>query len=301
MIDISIIIVNYNVKEFIIPCIKSIIDYSPNNLSIEIIVVDNNSNDESVISIATKFPNTKLILNDKNIGFSKGVNKGAKAADGKYLYILNPDTELLDDNFTQLIKVIEINNNIAVLGPAIYSKSNKLQRSYWRKPSLYNTLLSIMNLEFFNWMKNYNGFTFNNPTEVESISGAAFFVNASLFNSIGGFDPKLFWMEDIDFCIRISKMGYKTYYLPACKVLHYRGKSSEKNWTDTIINQLMSKIKYFYKHHSPLETNILKIAIFNISVIKSLLFLIIAPISIKYRNKLYGYVFVIKKILLNDY
>ena len=95
---------------------------------------------------------------------------------------------------------------------------------------IFNTLLSIMNLEFFNWMKNYNGFTFNNPTEVESISGAAFFVKASFFNSIGGFDPKLFWMEDIDFCIRTSNKGYKTYYVPAWKVLLYSGKSSEKNY-----------------------------------------------------------------------
>ena len=297
MIDISIIIVNYNVKEFIIPCINSILKNSPTNLSIEIIVIDNNSNDRSVESIKNLFPKIKLIINDKNEGFTKGVNIGSKSAIGKYLFILNPDTYLIDNSLTHLFKFMKENKKVAILGPQMISNSNNFQQSFWRKPTLLNTLLSLSHLDFINRRKNYKNELFDLPKEVESISGGAFFVRSSIFNSMEGFDTNFFWMEDIDFCIRASNLGYKIFYLPKAKIVHHKGKSSEKNWTITIYNQLMSKIKFFKKHHSSLEALIVKIAIFFISLIKIIIMLIISPINKKYLKKLNGYFLVLKNII----
>ena len=297
MIDISIIIVNYNVKDFIIPCINSILKNSPTNLSIEIIVIDNNSNDRSVESIKNLFPKIKLIINDKNEGFTKGVNIGSKSAIGKYLFILNPDTYLIDNSLTHLFKFMKENKKVAILGPQMISNSNNFQQSFWRKPTLLNTLLSLSHLDFINRRKNYKNELFDLPKEVESISGGAFFVRSSIFNSMEGFDTNFFWMEDIDFCIRASNLGYKIFYLPKAKIVHHKGKSSEKNWTITIYNQLMSKIKFFKKHHSSLEALIVKIAIFFISLIKIIIMLIISPINKKYLKKLNGYFLVLKNII----
>lgn len=301
MNDISIIIVNYNVKEYIIPCIESIYRHSVSKLRIEIIIVDNNSYDGSVDLIAKKFPEIKIIKNINNEGFSKGINKGIKVANGKYYYILNPDTYFLNDALLVLYTFMEKNKNISIIGTAILNSLNNIQQSAWKKPSLLNVCLSLFYLDFLNKSKNYNLFSLKKATEVETISGASFFVKSKAFDSLSGFDSSLFWMEDIDFCVRASRKGYKTFYLPTAKIFHYKSKSSEKNWPITIQNQLLSKIKYFIKHHSKKEVFILKISILIISTLKVIIFLLIWPLQKKYQKKLLGHILVLRNIMINDY
>ena len=153
MIDISIIIVNYNVRDYLISCIKSIFEQSSNSLSIEIIVVDNNSSDNSVKLIKTDFPKIKLIINDENEGFTKAANLGAKSSKGKYLFFINPDTYFIDDSLAILFELMEKNKNIALLGPAMISPSNKIQQSYWRNPTFITTLFSLVYLDKMNRKK----------------------------------------------------------------------------------------------------------------------------------------------------
>ncbi len=300
MIDISIIIVNYNVKEYLIPCINSIFKHKDHRLSLEIIVIDNNSQDNSIKALEKHFDNIKIIKNKKNEGFTKAVNQGAKIAHGKYFFILNPDTYLVDNSLNIMFKLMEKNKKIALLGPAMFSPSNKIQQSYWRKPTLYNTILSLIYLDFINFSKNYKNENVKITKKVESISGGAFFVRSSIFNLMKGFDSVFFWMEDIDFCIRCIKLNYQIHYTTNAKVIHYIGKSSEKNWTLTIYNQLVSKINYFRKHHSNFESNVLKISIFYISIIKIILLIILSPIKPSYFYKLKGYAHVIKKIITKN-
>ena len=300
MIDISIIIVNYNVRDYLISCIKSIFKESSNNLSIEIIVIDNNSKDNSVESLKNDFPEIKLIINDKNEGFTKAANLGAKFSKGKYLFILNPDTYFIDDSLSILFELMEKNRNIALLGPAMMSPTNKIQQSYWKKPTLITTLLSLVYLDKMNRKKNYANESINIIKAVETISGGAFFVRSFIFDLMDGFDQNFFWMEDVDFCLRISNLGYEVYYTPKTKIIHYQGKSSEKNWTLTIYNQLMSKIKYFNKHHSKIETIILKISILNISFVKAVVLVILTPMKSSYFYKLKGHIKIIKNILFNN-
>ena len=300
MIDISIIIVNYNVRDYLISCIKSIFENSSKSLSIEIIVIDNNSNDNSVDYLNKYFPEIKLIINDQNEGFTKAVNLGAKHSKGRYLFILNPDTYFIDDSLSILFETMEKNKNISLLGPALISESNNIQQSYWKRPTLLSTSLSLMYLDKMNKKKNYANELINKIKEVETISGGAFFIRSSIFALMKGFDQNLFWMEDIDFCLRISNLGYKIYYTPKTKIIHYQGKSSAKNWTLTIYNQLMSKIKYFKKNHSNFESILLKILILKISFIKSVILLILSLFKRSYFYKLKGHLQVIKSILFND-
>ena len=301
MFDISIIIVNYKVKEYIIPCIESIYKHTSKSLRYEILVIDNNSNDGSIDAIKSQFSDVKIYENTENIGFSKAVNQGAETAIGKYIFILNPDTKLIEDSISILFTFLEKNETVAVVGPAIVTESGIKQQSYWKEPTLINTILSIYHLDFLNYKKNYRNEIGDKTILVDSISGGAFFVQKDVFQNLNGYHPNLFWMEDIDFCTKVRKLDNKIIYYPETKIIHYGGKSAEKDLHIAISNQLLSKIKYFKLHHSGIETIILTVAILFIALIKSILFLIVFPLGSKYRKKMIGYLSVIKGILTNTH
>ena len=299
MFDISIIIVNYKVKEYIIPCIESIYKHTSKSLRYEILVIDNNSNDGSIDAIKSQFSDVKIYENTENIGFSKAVNQGAETAIGKYIFILNPDTKLIEDSISILFTFLEKNETVAVAGPTLVTESGIKQQSYWKEPTLINTILSIYHLDFLNYKKNYRNEIGDKTILVDSISGGAFFVQRDVFQNLNGYHPNLFWMEDIDFCTKVRKLDNKIIYYPETKIIHYGGKSAEKNLHIAISNQLLSKIKYFKLHHTGIETIILTVAILFIALIKSILFLIVFPLGSKYRKKMIGYLSVIKGILTN--
>ena len=152
--DISVIIVYYNVEYYIIPCIKSIYKHSLSNLDFEIIVIDNNSRYGSVNSLKNNFSEVKIIQNDENIGFSRAVNKAFKYCNGKYILILNPDTLFVDDSLNKLFKVAESLKDFGAIGPRLISKNMEHQLSFWRDPSVFNVFLSLTHLDVFNF-KNY--------------------------------------------------------------------------------------------------------------------------------------------------
>ena len=301
MFDISIIIVNYKVKEYIIPCIESIYKHTSKSLRYEILVIDNNSNDGSIDAIKSQFSKVKIYENTENIGFSQAVNQGAETAIGKYIFILNPDTKLIEDSISILFTFLEKNETVAVVGPAIVTESGIKQQSYWKEPTLINTILSIYHLDFLNYKKNYRNEIGDKTILVDSISGGAFFVQRDVFQNLNGYHPNLFWMEDIDFCTKVRKLDNKIIYYPETKIIHYGGKSAEKDLHIAISNQLLSKIKYFKLHHSGIETIILTVAILFIALIKSILFLIVFPLGSNYRKKMIGYLSVIKSILTNTH
>ena len=301
MFDVSIIIINYKVKEYIIPCIESIYKHTSKSLRYEILVIDNNSNDGSIDAIKSQFSEVKIYQNTENIGFSKAVNQGAETAIGKYIFILNPDTKLIEDSISILFTFLEKHETVAVAGPTLVTESGIKQQSYWKEPTLINTILSIYHLDFLNYKKNYRNEIGDKTILVDSISGGAFFVQKDVFQNLNGYHPNLFWMEDIDFCTKVRKLDNKIIYYPETKIIHYGGKSAEKNLHIAISNQLLSKIKYFKLHHSGIETIILTVAILFIALIKSILFLIVFPLGSKYRKKMIGYLSVIKGILTNTH
>lgn len=294
--DISLVIVSYNVEEYIISCIQSIYKHSKSNYSFEIVVVDNNSQDGTVNRLKKEFPKIALIENDYNAGFSIAANQGVKKCQGKYLLILNPDTLFVEDCLAQLIRVAQNQKNLGVIGPALISEKGNIQQSYWRYPSMLNTILSISHLDFINYYKNYKNKKFNDISKVDTISGGAFFLPKKVFIKLNGFNENLFWMEDIDFCIRLKEIGCNTYYFPLTKIIHFIGKSAEKNYKISISNQLISKIKFFKTHHSKFTAFIILCFIFIISIIKSALLLIVSPFSSIYRKKFVAYTYTIRSI-----
>tara|TARA_B100001750_G_C15521432_1_gene611899 strand:+ start:5029 stop:5934 length:906 start_codon:yes stop_codon:yes gene_type:complete len=298
MIDISVIIVNYNVKEYIISCIESIYKNAPPKNSFEIIVVDNNSIDNSVKSIRINFPDILIIENEQNYGFSNGVNQAAKKAIGNFLFILNPDTLFVEDSLSKLISFTKKKNSIGAVGPSIVTKSGRTQQSFWRKPTLLNTILSIYHFDYLNYKKNYKYHDLK-IMNVDSVSGGALLISSKIFKSLNGFNTNLFWMEDIDLCYRAQKIGYINYFFPETKIVHFQGKSAEKNLVYATSNQLISKIKFFKIHNSIIEVYILKAAMLVLSIVKIVLLSFLSPFKSKNRKKIAGYALVIHSIIFD--
>tara|TARA_Y100001936_G_C16089971_1_gene685200 strand:+ start:194 stop:1096 length:903 start_codon:yes stop_codon:yes gene_type:complete len=298
--DISIIIVNYNVKEFITPCIHSIYKHLKGNYSFEISIIDNNSKDGSEKLIKEKFPKVNFIKNENNIGFSKAVNQGARISKGRYLFILNPDTLLIEDSVKIFLEKINGIEKFGAIAPSLISIDGSIQQSTWRFPSLTNTCLSIFHLDFLNFYKNYNDNNFSRVLKVDSVSGAAIFISKKVFHKLKGFNERLFWMDDIDLCLRLKSLGYYVYYAPETKIIHFLGKSSEKNYKISASNQLISKIKYFEMHHSKSSYNIIKLCVLVISLIKIFISLLLFSFSKKFRQKLFGYLIALKFVMKNE-
>ena len=145
--DIYIVIVNYNVKEYIISCIQSIYKHSKSNYSFEIVIVDNNSRDGTNDALIRDFPKISLIKNKYNAGFSCAVNQGVKICQGNYILILNPDILFIEDALGKLMNAASNQKKLGAIGPALVDKSGALQQSFWRNPSTINTLLSIFHLD----------------------------------------------------------------------------------------------------------------------------------------------------------
>ena len=295
--DVSIVIVSYNVREYIISCIESIYKHSKSGTNFEIVVVDNDSKDNSVDELKKAFPKINLIQNNYNAGYTIAANQGSRICKGEYIFFLNPDTLFIEDSLNKLISLSNKQINSGVVGPKLIAGDGSTQQSYWKKPSVFNTILSITHLDYFNFYKNYNNRNLNEIIEVDTLSGGAFFLKKQIFEELGGFNEQLFWMEDIDFSIRLNSNGYFNYYYPLTEIVHFKGKSSETNYKVAISNQLISKIKFFKIHHSGLGYYIIFFSVLFISTIKSILMLPIAVISLNYRKKMLAYIYTIKSAL----
>ncbi|MFO7445997.1 MAG: glycosyltransferase [Ignavibacteriaceae bacterium] len=237
--DLSIIIVNYNVKEFLQNLIHSVYKASQ-NISCEIIVVDNASDDGSVEFLQEKFPEIKLIVNKDNLGFSKANNIGLKEAKGKYILLLNPDTLVREDTFEKMIDFFEQTNEAGLAGCKILNPDGTLQLACRRSfPGPWTSFCKVTGLSSF-FPKNrlfarYN-LTYldeNKTYEVDAISGSFMMFPRTVYEKVGGLDEQFFmYGEDLDLCYRIQKAGYKVYYVHSTQIIHYKGESTKRSSFD---------------------------------------------------------------------
>lgn len=231
--DVSIIIVNYNTTQLVIDCINSIHEKTK-SVNFEIIVVDNNSPDRSIENLKTIFPKIKLILSEKNAGFGAGNNLGNKYAIGKYLFLLNSDTLLLDNAIYEFFTFMEKTPNAGVCGGNLLTKNLKPNMSFHHlRPSLilsfnefcFNIFTRIL-------YKNQLYYSFSkHPISVNGfITGADFFISKKVFDKLNGFDEDFFmYYEETELSHRVSNLGYKFYVLPYVKIIHFEGGSQAKS------------------------------------------------------------------------
>jgi len=257
------------VQYFLEQCLQSV-RVATKNINVEIIVVDNNSTDDSQTMIQQKFPGVKVILNNENMGFSKANNQGVSNANGEYILILNPDTVLAEDTVELVLKFAEAKNKLGVVGVQFIDGTGKLLPECKRNiPTL-----KIASEKLFGKSANYyaNQIEENEIAKVEILTGAFMLIKQSVLNEVGGFDEDYFMFgEDIDLSYKILNAGYQNYYFGESTILHYKGESTVKDIS--YLRNFYGAMQLFYKKHFK-ENKILnfasKMAIRSLVFIKSI-------------------------------
>ncbi len=231
--DVSIIIVSFNTKELLIDCLNSLTK-ALKNLTNEIFVVDNDSHDGTVESVRRLFPKINLIANSQNLGFSKANNLAIKKAKGKFVLILNPDTKVMPETITTMLKFMEKDENIACATCRVELPDGSLDRDCRRHfPTPWRAACHFLYLsKIFKGSKIFDQYQMgylpqDQEHEVDSCVGAFMLVRASAIKKAGLFDEDFFFYgEDLDWCWRFKLAGYKIMYNPQVKIIHYKGAAS---------------------------------------------------------------------------
>ncbi len=256
--QLSVIILNYNVRYFLEQCVLSVQE-AIQNLDAEIIVIDNNSTDESCAMIEQRFPNVKLVRNLDNLGFPKGNNIGAAQAEGEYICILNPDTVVAGDAFIKILNFVNSsaieNNNLGIIGAKLTDGTgNFLPESKRGVPTPWVAFTKIVGLYKLPLKSRILGKYYaqhlneNQTGKVDILVGAFMFLKRDLYLEVGGFDEACFmYSDDIDLSYRILKLGKTNYYFHETTVIHYKGESTIKD--ETYMKHFQEAMNFFYKKH----------------------------------------------------
>jgi len=253
--DLSVVIVNYNVKYFLEQCLHSV-NKAMEGLNAEVLVVDNNSVDGSCSHIKEKFPWVKLIENRENVGFSKANNQAIKQSQGKYVLLLNPDTVVEETTFHKCFEFMEKNEEAGCLGVKMIDGSGHfLPESKRALPTPMVAFYKIFGLSSIfprskRFGKYHLGYLDQNETNVvEVLAGAYMFLRKKTLDEIGLLDEDYFmYGEDIDLSYRISQGGYKNFYFPESTIIHYKGESTKKGSLNYVLVFYNAMIIFAKKH-----------------------------------------------------
>lgn len=269
MIDLSIVIVSYNTKELLEKCLDSIKNHEPKKRAYEIIIVDNNSSDGSAEMVRKNFSHVKFVQNEKNVGFSKANNEGVKNSRGKYVLFLNPDTVVREGTLDTVLSFLEEHKEAGAATCKVELPNGRLDDASHRGfPTPWNAFSHFSGLsKAFPKSKLFSGYSLgwmnkDEIHEIDACAGAFMMVRRSAGDDIGWWDEDFFWYgEDLDFCYRLKKNGWKIYYVPNVSILHYKGvsggikkgslhlTSADKETKRRATQARFDAMKIFYKKH----------------------------------------------------
>ena len=231
--QLSVIIINFNVKYFLEQCLLSVIK-AMKNIDGEIIVIDNNSDDDSFLFFQNSFSEVHFIWNKTNNGFAKANNQALKIAKGDNILFLNPDTIIPEDCFEKCIAFIS-QNNCALGIKMLDGSGNFLKESKRAFPSPATSLFKLFGLaKLFPHSKIFGKYHLgylseNENHEVDVLAGAFMMIPKNILNTVGSFDEDFFmYGEDIDLSFRIQKAGFKNFYFSESSIIHFKGESTKK-------------------------------------------------------------------------
>ena len=272
--DISIIIVSWNVRDLLRNCLASVKQQTAagepqmadsGRRSCEIIVVDNASHDGTIEMLRAEFPDARVIANTENAGFTRANNQALAVAQGRYLFLFNPDTELRPGALQTLYDYAEAHPRVGIVGPQLFYGDGSVQSSRRRFPTLATAFLESTKLQ--QWFprnrvltRYYMNDTRDDATqEVDWINGSAMFVRRAVYDQIGGLDEEFFmYSEELDWCYRAKRADWQIVYLPTAQVTHYEGKSSEQVVAARDIYFHSSKVRFFRKTRGAFISEVLR-------------------------------------------
>lgn len=255
----SVIIVTWNSEAEIEHCINSIIHHNV-NIPVEIIVVDNASNDKtrSILknySVQTDF--VKIILNEDNKGYTLANNQGINEARGEFVLLLNPDTKITDGALEKMIEFLLVSSNAGAIAPQLLNEDYTIQKSCRTFPTYWDMFCELfllskilpMSETFAGWKMNY--FSHNELAEVEQPMAAALMIKKNVLDKVKGFDERYkMFFNDVDLCKSIVDAGYKIYFYPESKIFHIKGASIYKDRRNMLRVWNDDCIKYFKKYYN---------------------------------------------------
>jgi GT2 family glycosyltransferase len=232
--DVSILVVAWNVRDLLAQCLRSVYQETK-GIEFEVIYVDNGSADGSVEMVRREFPQVRIIANPDNNGFIKANNQAIEVATGRYVLLLNSDTVVLDNAITKAVQFADSRPKAAVVGCRVLNPDRTLQQSCFRFYSTLNMLLDVLllsrafpNNPFFG-RKVYGGWDYNSEREVEVVVGCFSLVRMAAIKQVGVMDERFFvYGDDIDWCGRFVKAGWKVLFTPAGQIIHYGGQTTKK-------------------------------------------------------------------------
>jgi GT2 family glycosyltransferase len=262
--DLSILIVNWNTRDYLLRCLRKV--YSTiGHATFEVIVVDNASTDDSVAAVRSQYPQVNLIENDENLGFARANNQALAASRGEFVLLLNSDAFVHDGAVDAMIHHLRTSPDTGIAGCRLVYEDGSLQRSCTAFPTLTSELWLALWLDrvfpksriFGSYKMTY--WDQNDLREVDSVMGACMMVRRAVFDQIGVLDEHFFFSsEEVDFCYRAKQAGWKVRYLPDATATHIWGGSSQQIKTITFLNLYRYRILFFRKHYGGLKTFLYK-------------------------------------------
>jgi hypothetical protein len=268
MVDLSIIIVSWNVRDLLQRCLDSILekpDFYEKPGFWQVIVVDNGSTDGSVEMVRTEFPDVHLIANEDNRGFPAANNQGITVAQGRYVLLLNPDTEVVADALATMVAFADDHPDVGMIGPQLLNPDGSVQSSRRRFPTLATAFFESTWLEPYAPRRLLDRYyirdrPYDAIQDVDWITGAAMLARREAIDEVGLMDEGYFmYSEELDWCRRFQEAGWRVVYLPTAQIIHHVGKSSEQVVAARHIHFQTSKVRYFRKYHGALMAEWLRL------------------------------------------
>jgi len=273
MIDLSIITISYNTRKILSDCIKSI-EKQTKDISFDIIVIDNASTDGSIDLIKklqAKGSITRAIFNKENIGFGRANNQGMKKARGRYVLLLNSDTLIRGNVLKKMVDYMDKNPDVGISSCSLKETDGKLQAAGGYFPTLVR-VFSWMTIQDFPFVDNFikpfhpmkdrshkpNKEFYKDPRELDWVTGAFFFINHTAMKETGFFDEDYFmYTEEVDYCYRLSKIGWKVMYLPMWSIIHLARASSTSEFA--LLSEYKGIKTFYEKHYSKTHYVVLRV------------------------------------------
>jgi len=257
-LDLSIVIVSHNAEKLLRKCLDSIYCYQK-ELAFEVRVVDNCSEDQTTTMVERDFPQVKLLKNQANPGFSAACNQGIRSSRGRYVFLLNPDTEFTAGGITRMIRFMESQPQAAICGPRMVDPQGRVQFSCRSFPSYltaFSSGQSVLNRFFPRnplsrkyLMRDLNR---KKGSQVDWVSGSSLLTRREVFETIELLDERFFmYVEDVDFCLRARQNGLLTYYFPETTILHHIGQSTKRKRLSMQVEHHRSMYRFYCRHYAP--------------------------------------------------
>lgn len=253
-IDLSIIIVSWNVRDLLRACLQSVVA-GRGALALQVVVVDGASADGSATMVQAEFPQVHLVACRENVGFPRGNNIGLAQAVGRHVLLLNPDTVVLDEALPRMVAYLDAHNDVGALGAQLLNPDGSIQSSRRRFPTLTTAVFESTWLEGVAPRVVLDRYYARDlpdeaTADVDWVTGACLMAPHRVAAAVGGLDEDYFmYSEELDWCRRIKDAGYRVVYFPQAQVIHHVGKSSEQAVTARHINFQRAKLRYFRKFH----------------------------------------------------